>query len=171
MKHRGTSKKLSSWDKDIIINDGMLGKKPERAWVEFLSIMADSASDLLYDVQGQITNDAEPTKLPDSPNIRLAQTYIGLETEQVPRSKRKLHAAMRKNCVGRRLFTSKLGTVGLVPGNAKAGDSIAIFHGVDFPYVVRKTVDSKFVIVGDSWLPVYTRRSAASNNNEAIRVI
>ena len=94
------NKKLSYQDKQII-DEGLLGMKPERAWIEVLSLMADSADDLRYDDQGQITNEAEPTKLLDSPNIRLADAYIGLEPEQAPRSQRKLHATMRKYCVGR----------------------------------------------------------------------
>jgi hypothetical protein len=162
----------SARDKEIL-NNGLLGRRPERAWIEFLSVMHDPANDLRYNDQDQITNDAEPIKTPDSPNIRLAQAYIGLEAEQVQsRSQRKLHAAMRKFCVGRRLFSSKQGTIGLVPGDAKVGDSVAIFHGADFPYILRKMdEEAKYVIVGDAWLLVYTRGSAASNESEMICIV
>jgi hypothetical protein len=163
------TKKLSSRDKDI--NTDLLGGRPERAWIEFLSIMADGANELVYDAQGQVANDAEPAKLVDSPNVRLAHAHVGLETEQIPRSKRKLRAAMRKNCVGRRLFTSKAGTVGLAPGDARAGDSIAILHGAQFPYILRKSDGKNYVIVGDAWLPVYTRGSAASSNSKMICIV
>jgi hypothetical protein len=164
------NKKLSYQDKHII-DAGLLGMKPERAWIEVLSLMADSASDLLYNDQGQITNEAEPTKLLDSPNIRLAEAYIGLEPEQAPRSQRRLRATMRKYCVGRRLFSSKKGTIGLAPGDAMVGDSIAVFLGADFPHVLRKIEEGKYAIVSDAWLPVHSRMGASSNNSEMICIV
>ena len=43
------------------------------------------------------------------------------------------------------------GFVGIVPDISRVGDSVAIFHGVDFPMVIRRQEDGQYQLIGSAY--------------------
>jgi hypothetical protein len=53
--------------------------------------------------------------------------------------------------LGRRFFISEEGKFGLAPPNARKGDHIAVFHGAETPFILRKR-GWTFQIIGESYV-------------------
>lgn len=72
---------------------------------------------------------------------------------------RRIHAGLLSNGPGRRLAITSRGYIALVPAETEAGDSIALFQGASFPYVLRKYGGKKrHVLVGEAFMPVFASR-------------
>jgi hypothetical protein len=59
-------------------------------------------------------------------------------------------AYLRPLAVGRKMFFSSRGAIGLLPAQAEPGDSICFFDGCGCPFVIRKQGDDAWVIVGQA---------------------
>ncbi|KAK4506893.1 hypothetical protein PRZ48_000626 [Zasmidium cellare] len=55
-------------------------------------------------------------------------------------------------CYGRRFFVTTDGTMGLAPPRAQAGDSLVLFPGGIYPFVVRPLDGGKHELIGDCFL-------------------
>jgi hypothetical protein len=61
------------------------------------------------------------------------------------------NASLIKYALGRRFFISAEGNFGLAPPNAQKGDHIAVFHGAETPFMLRKCGWS-FQVIGESYV-------------------
>jgi hypothetical protein len=63
--------------------------------------------------------------------------------------------AATRICLARKFCVTQKGYIGLIPAEAQAGDSMAVFRGEDVPFVVRRageTGNEKWVLVGDAFV-------------------
>lgn len=153
-----------------------------RAWVKMLSVFGDKADDLGgYSTSGYSTlrgrRNRQAPVVPTSTsftapdwklnpyhhmglNFRLGRSYLlppSCSTDSL-HPNRKMHAALRTNCVGRCLCITKRGFVALVPDESSVGDRIALFQGASFPYLLWISGGKrKHVLVGEAFIPRYTR--------------
>lgn len=59
-------------------------------------------------------------------------------------------AYFRPLAIGRRMFFSSRGAIGLLPAEARVGDAICFFDGCGCPFVIRKAENDTWVIVGQA---------------------
>ncbi|KAF2402226.1 HET-domain-containing protein [Trichodelitschia bisporula] len=59
--------------------------------------------------------------------------------------------ALWNSCLGRRLFVTKKGYMGIAPSSTTRGDQVALFAGGVTPYIIRK-VKTRFRFVGDCYV-------------------
>lgn len=55
-------------------------------------------------------------------------------------------------CKGRAFFTTKEGFIGIGPRTMKAGDGVYVVLGCDVPLIFRDRLDSKYEVIGDSYV-------------------
>ena len=121
----------------------------DATWVSFLSLENDNGSSLRRFRDGELPLD-DPRSLDEIPNSRMAMSLLLPQDFAGWSGKHSLiHTHLRNYAVGRRLCISKKGVLGLVPEDARIGDSIVVFHGGSFPYIIRESGD-QHVLVGEA---------------------
>jgi hypothetical protein len=117
-------------------------------WVQFLSAHVDRGRAL--------PQTASQVKVPGDYRMAKALLFPGEEEGRVVDvrdMKQRVREHLRKNGGGRRLCVTKQsenkGSVVLVPAESRIGDSIWIFRGTSFPYVLRR-VSQGFLVVGEA---------------------
>lgn len=65
--------------------------------------------------------------------------------------KGKFFSAVAKACLGRSLFISAPGNMGLAPHSAKVGDVVVVFLGLTSPMVLRPTDNGQWIVVGEAY--------------------
>jgi len=95
----------------------------------------------------------ESLDAPDREYRRAARRFMADKIRQQPaREPQGIDdAILIKYALGRRLFVSKDGYLGLAPPDAQKGDRVAVLYGANVPFILRKT-DSKFQVVGESYV-------------------
>ena len=119
-------------------------------WVSFLSLEDDDGSSLHRFEARELPLD-DPRSLDEIPNFRMARSLLALENfeDRTGKKRSPIHAHLRNYAVGRRFCTSKYGVIGLVPEETQVGDSMVVFHGGSFSYILRKCGD-QYVLVGEA---------------------
>ena len=131
------------------VRTSLLGICEDRSWIYFLSIGEDEGRQLRYSEDNKLLDDDAPA-LDDIQNIRMARSLLLPDDLKVVTSKYlPVHTYLRKYGVGRRLCVSAKGVIGLVPQDTQIGDSIVVFHGGNFPYIIRKCGE-QYVLVGEA---------------------
>jgi Heterokaryon incompatibility protein (HET) len=71
---------------------------------------------------------------------------------------RNTRASMKKHATNRRLgYTAEGKRPGLFPGDVRIGDTVALFHGSNHPFVLREISEANgYVLVGDVHFPLTT---------------
>ncbi|KAI1170176.1 HET-domain-containing protein [Nemania sp. FL0916] len=109
---------------------------------------ADERTRIKYDEWSQIFQSARGDSVVGSP-------VVG----RLPYHLRSFDRHVRTVGVGRRLFLSKRGYLGLAPGNAKVGDEIWVLDGGRLPLILRPSAkelheepDPEYSLVGDAYV-------------------
>ena len=119
------------------------------SWISFLSLDDDDGSSLERFERGQSSIN-DPKFLDDIPNYRMARSLLSLEGSPTRSGKYSaVHTYLRNYGVGRRLCISRNGMLGLVPQDARVGDSIVVFYGGSFHYIIRP-LGEQYVLVGEA---------------------
>jgi hypothetical protein len=139
-----------------------------RQWIRFLTVLVDEAESLEPDnFQGPGTFDGPDIALNNRSinpyyrvglNPKLSRCYLlpPSYVDASPHPNHRIHAGIQLYGVGRRLCTTSRGQLALIPAEAQVGDSIAIFVGASFPYVLRKSGhETEHVLVGEAFVTTW----------------
>ena len=136
------------------LEQGLLAKRNDQSWLEFLSVGVDSGRDMRYSEDGQTLLPLAQSAVVDSyMNAKMANSLLLPKDEDDEAVKvsayHKIHSYLRKYGVGRKLSITANSKIGLVPAEAEVGDVVVGFRGTVFPYVLRKVGD-ECVVVGEA---------------------
>jgi hypothetical protein len=139
-----------------------------RQWIRFLTVLVDEAYSFEKDTfqgPGSFSGpDIALNNISRNPYIRvglnpklarchlLPPSYIDAR----PHPNQRIHAGLQLYGFGRRLCTTSRGQLALIPAEARVGDSIAVFVGASFPYVLHSSgpVPNQ-VLVGEAFIPTW----------------
>lgn len=131
------------------IKEQLLGKENERAWIEMLSIGHDKGHGLCFSETGELLPEKKSEDNDRAPAVRLAKSLLFPDQVEKVNPRIRIYNHLRKHGIGRRLGLSEKGIIGLVPADARPGDSICLLKGGSFPYLLRKQ-DRHYVVVGET---------------------
>jgi Heterokaryon incompatibility protein (HET) len=123
--------------------------KDDVKWCQFLSINKDRRR-LLPRTAASVNTRG---------NYRLAKSMLLPKDEEesavtIDGARNRIREHLRKSGIGRRLCITRLGegkgSVALVPKDAEVDDEIWLFRGTSFPYVLRRTDEGKYVVIGET---------------------
>jgi hypothetical protein len=151
-------------------NGSIWTTEPEmtRQWIRFLTVLVDEAESLEPDAfhgPGSFSGpDISLNNRSRNPYYRvglnpklarchlLPPSYVGAS----PHPNQRVHAGYHLYGVGRRLCTTSRGHLALIPAEARVGDSIAVFIGASFPYVLHNSGPApNHVLVGEAFVPTW----------------
>jgi hypothetical protein len=102
--------------------------------------------------------------------IKLLRSAVRLMGEQGEQGE-ELMVAWLSNGVGRTMFTTKTGYLGMAGPRARVGDSVAIMQGSKAPVVLRRKgeVRDKWELAGDAYVHGVMRGEAVAKRKAAVR--
>jgi hypothetical protein len=136
------------------LQERLLSKHNDPSWVELLSIGEDSGRSMRYSDDGTLLPGTQPAVVESHMNAKMAKSLLlpkDDEDESVKASPyHSIHSNLRRYGVGRRLCITENCKIGLVPADAKIGDTVVGFRATFFPYVLRKVGGEGYVVVGEA---------------------